>query len=183
VSRITPIDPARAEGRPKELLDAVKAKLGVTPNMTKTMAVSPAVLEGYLGLSDSLEHGELGARLGEQIALAVAEANACGYCLSAHTYLGKNVVKLSDEEIARNRRFDSEDPRVEAGLRFAGAVVETRGGVSDGELDDVRRAGYADAEIAELVAHVALNVLTNYLNRVADVEIDFPVVEPEPAAA
>ncbi|WP_022930317.1 carboxymuconolactone decarboxylase family protein [Patulibacter americanus] len=176
--RIAPIDPTSADAKAKPLLDAVQAKLGVTPNMMRTMAQSPAVLESYLGFGGALGKGTLGARLGELLALDVAEANGCGYCLSAHTYLGTNVAKLSDEQITAARSADSEDPKTRAALRFARQINDGRGHVTDEQVDAVRAAGWGDAAIAEIVAHVALNVLTNYFNTVAQVEIDFPVVLP-----
>lgn len=177
MARIQPVDPAQTTGKAKELLDGVRTQLGSTPNMFTTMAVSPALLEGYLGLSGALRGGRLGGALGEEIALGVAEANECGYCLAAHTYLAKNVAKLSDEDVLNSRHFVATDAKTAAVLEFARAVVETRGGVSDGALDEARAAGLSDAELAEIVGHVALNVLTNYFNRAADVEIDFPRVE------
>ncbi len=183
MTRIIPVDPADVGGKAKELLDAVQATLGATPNMFRTMAVSPAVLEGYLGLSGALRTGELGGRLGEQIALAVAEANDCGYCLAAHNYLGKNLAGLSDDEVEQSRRGDATEPDALAALRFALTLVEKRGGVSDGDVEQVREAGFSDAAIAEIVAHVAVNILTNYFNRAAGVEIDFPAVESLAKAA
>lgn len=177
VSRLGSVEPSEATGRTKELLEAVQAKLGTTPNITKAMAASPAVLEGYLGLSGGLGAGGLDPALRERIALGVAEYNGCGYCLAVHSFVAKNVAKLPDGEIAQSRRFDSGDARVAAGLEFASTVLVNRGGVTDADLDRVRDAGYSDAEIAEIVATVALNVLTNYFNKVADVELDFPPVE------
>lgn len=131
--------------------------------------------EGVLGLSGALARGRLGARLREQIALAVSQANGCDYCLSAHSALGKGL-HLSDAALALARRGRASDPRDEAALRFAKRVVEWRGQVSDADLGEVRRAGYDDGQIVELVANAVLNVFTNYLNQVAETEIDFPVV-------
>lgn len=175
MSRIRALDPAQATGKTKKLLDGVAGKLGSVPNLMRTLATSPPVLEGYLGLSGALAAGSLPAQLREQLALAVAEANDCEYCLAAHTLLGKNS-GLADDDIAAARRGDAEDTRARAALRFALAVVASRGGVDDADLERVRGAGYADDEIAEIVAHVALNVLTNYFNRVAETEVDFPKV-------
>lgn len=175
MSRIHPLDPATASGRAKELLDGVHKALGLTPNMMKTMAHSPAVLEGYLTWNKALSHGVLGARLHEQIALAVAQANACDYCLSAHTALGK-AAGLGAEELSAARRGSAPDRKAEAGLHFAQEVVRQRGQISDETLAQVRQAGYSDGEIAELIAHVALNVFTNYFNLVAQTEVDFPQV-------
>jgi uncharacterized peroxidase-related enzyme len=174
--RLNAVDPARATGKAKDLLAAVKAQLGLTPNMMRTMATSPAVLEGYLSLGTALAGGSLPARLREQIALAVAEANGCDYCLSAHTTLGR-LAGLKDDEIARSREAASTDPKTEAVLRFAVAVVAERGNVSDEEFAQVRGAGFSDGEIAEILAHVAINTFTNYFNKAAGTAIDFPRVE------
>lgn len=173
MSRLQALDPAAATGKAQALLDGVRKKLGLVPNMMRTMASSPAVLEGYLGLSGALGSGQLLATLREQIALAVAQANGCNYCLAAHSLLGSKA-GLANGDVVAARRGDASDPRAHAAIRFALAVVASRGGVADAELERVRGAGFGDGEIAEIVAHVALNVLTNYLNRVADTEIDFP---------
>ena len=179
--RMQALDPTLATGKAKTLLGAVGKKLGLVPNMMRTLASAPAALEGYLGLSAALGGGRLPVKLREQIALAVAEANQCEYCLAAHSLLGKNAGLAADQLVAA-RRGEATDARDLAALRFALAVVDARGAVADEELERVRGAGLGDAEIAEIVAHVALNVLTNYLNRVADTAIDFPKVAPLAAA-
>ncbi|MCX6597776.1 MAG: carboxymuconolactone decarboxylase family protein [Acidobacteria bacterium] len=177
MQRIQAVDQTTATGKAKQLLDGVEAKLGFAPLMMRTMASSPAVLDGYLRFAGALAAGKLSGQLGEQIALAVAEANRCGYCLSAHSTLGK-MAGLTEPVISRNRRAQSDDPAVEAVLRFAQTVVVQKGEVSDEALAAVRAAGYGDAEISEIVAHVALNIFTNYFNIVAATEVDFPVVTP-----
>jgi uncharacterized peroxidase-related enzyme len=144
--------------------------------------VSPAALDGYLGLSGALGKGSLDARTRERIALAVAEFNGCGYCTSAHAFIGKNMAGLSDAEIAANRNGSSTDDRAAAAVRFAIKVVEARGQVSDADVAAIRVAGYSDAEVVEIVLHVALNTLTNYLNEVAETTIDFPAVKARNAA-
>ena len=158
------------------LLDAVQRQLGVTPNLMKLIGNSPSALQGYLSLSGALGKGAIGAKTGERIALAIAEINACNYCLSAHTYLGKNVAKLDDTEIAANRGGTSTDAKADAAVRFAAKVALARGHVSDVDVNAVKSAGYSNAEVIEIVLHVALNTLTNYVNEVAQTEIDFPVV-------
>lgn len=177
MSRIHQINPKEATGKPKELLDAVKAKLGLVPNITRAMANSPAVLEGYLGLSGALSKGDLSAKNREQIALAVGQANQCDYCLAAHTAVGK-MVGLTPDQILDSRRGTAIDPKADALIRFARKVVDDRGHVSDDDMAAVRAAGLDDAAIAEVVANVALNIFTNYFNHVADTDIDFPKVEP-----
>jgi uncharacterized peroxidase-related enzyme len=183
MSRIpTPASIEAAPAAAQPLLEAVKKQLGVVPNLFRLVANSPAALEGYLGLNGALGKGTLDAKTRERIALAVAEINGCSYCLSAHSYPGKNLAKLDDAELAANRRGGSTDPKADAAVRFAVKVVENRGHVTDAELSAVRMAGYSDAQILEIVLHVALNTLTNYVNEVAKTDIDFPVVQARTAA-
>lgn len=159
------------------LLDAVKKQLGVVPNLMKLVGNSPAALEGYLSLNGALAKGSLGAKTGERIALAIAEFNRCDYCLSAHTYLGTHVAKLDESEITANRKGKSNDTKANAAVNFAISVASERGHVSNNALSAVKAAGFSDAEVIEIVLHVVLNTLTNYVNSVAQTEIDFPVVK------
>lgn len=173
--RLNAIDPKEATGKAKELLDGVKAKIGMVPNLMRTFANSPAALEGYLNFSGALGGGLLNAKLREQIALTVADANACEYCLSAHTAIGK-MVGLNETELVASRHAGSSDPKTDAALKFAHQLVAKRGEVLDSEIAAVRAAGYNDGEITEIVANVALNILTNYFNHVAQTVVDFPKV-------
>jgi len=173
--RIIPLNPAEATGKTKTLLTGVQAKLGMTPNLMKTLAHSPSALEAYLGFAGALGHGVLEPGFREEIAIAVAQANSCEYCLSAHATLGK-MSGLTAEEIERSRAAHAVDAKRDAGLQFAEKVVVQRGEVSDQDVAAVRAAGFNDAELTELVAHVALNVFTNYFNIVAGTEVDFPRV-------
>ena len=177
MSRIpTPASIEAAPEKSQPLLEAVQKQLGIVPNMFRAISNSPAALEGYLGLNGALAKGALEAPTRERIALAIAEFNACDYCLSAHTYLGKNLSKLSDAEIAANRDGGSTDAKADAAVRFAVKVAETRGHPSEADLQAVKQAGYTDAQVMEIVLHVALNTLTNYVNETIKTEIDFPVV-------
>lgn len=178
--RLNAIDPTHATGKAKTLLEGVQKALGITPNLMRTFANAPAALEGYLAFNGALSGGVLKSKLREQLAITVAEANGCDYCLSAHTAIG-NGVGLSPDELERARSGDSIDRRTEAALQFAEQVLEARGAVSDDELAAVRAAGYSDGEVAEIVGHVALNVFTNYFNRLAQTEVDFPRVAARPA--
>jgi uncharacterized peroxidase-related enzyme len=173
MARLTQISPEAASGRARELLDVVKGRLGLVPNMTRAMTNSPAALDGYLQLSAALGKGSLSAKVREQIALAVAQANGCDYCLAAHSAVGR-MVGLTADQIRDSRLGTAVDPKVDALIRFALKVVDARGRVGDGELDAVRRAGFDDAAIAEVVANVALHVFTNYFNRLAGTDLDFP---------
>ncbi|MDA7947377.1 MAG: carboxymuconolactone decarboxylase family protein [Hyphomicrobiaceae bacterium] len=185
MSRIEPIDPQKASGQAKELLDAVQSELGATPNLIRTLAQAPSVLNGYLALSKALSAGALSNALREQIALAIAGENNCDYCASAHTLIGRSA-GVNEDELSANLQGESNDARTQALLTFAKSVVAKRGFVSDRELADARTAGISDGEIVEVVGEVARNILTNYLNHVAQTEIDFPFVsagEAEAAAA
>ena len=176
MSAIAPIDPATATGEAGELLAQVQKALGLTPNMTKVMASSPALLRGYLALSSALSSGVLPPGVRERLAIETAEYNGCEYCLSAHTYIGAKIAKVDPDELEQARSARSSDPHVEALLSLSDAIARNHGDVSEAELAAARQAGVSDAEIGEVVGHLALNVLTNYFNVLADVENDWPVV-------
>ena len=175
MQRITAVNPSEATGKTKQLLDSVQAKLGITPNLMKTLAAGPAALEAYLNFGAALGAGHLEAKFREQIALAVAQANSCEYCLSAHSAIGK-MVGLKPEEIASSREAHSADAKRDAGLQFVQALVMQRGVVSDQAVAQVKSAGFTEGDIAEMVAHVAMNIFTNYFNHVARTDVDFPRV-------
>ena len=177
MSRIpTPPSIATAPAASQPLLEAVGKQLGSVPNLFRLAATSPAALEGYLGMMGALARGALPAATRERIALAVAEVNGCNYCLAAHAYLGKNLAKLDDAEIAANRAGSSNDAKADAAVRFAVLVARARGHVGEAALEAVRVAGDSDAQVIEIVQHVALNTWTNYINEVAGTQIDFPAV-------
>jgi uncharacterized peroxidase-related enzyme len=174
IPRPATIVDAPADSQP--LLEAVNKQLGVVPNLFRVVSNSPAALQGYLSLSGALGKGALPAATQERIALAIAEINGCNYFLSAHTYLGKTVARLDEAEIMANRNGSSNDPKAAAAVRFAAQVARKRGHVSEDDLRAVQFAGYDDAQVIEMVLHVALNTWTNYINEVAQTDIDFPLV-------
>lgn len=176
--RLMLADPANMAAGSQQILDAVKAQLGVVPNLFRLAGLSPETLRGLTDLQAALGT-TLDTKLRERIALTVAQANRCDYCLSAHSWLGRNLAGLDDEEIAANRRGRSNDARANAAVAFARRVTETRGRISEGEVGTVRAVGFSDGEIIEIVAHVALNSFTNLLNNVAETEVDFPIVRAD----
>lgn len=182
MQRIPRIDAAGAPAKTAALLDAVKKQMGGVPNIIGTMAQSSAALTGYLGLAGGLASGTFSNAEREQIALAVAGANRCDYCASAHTVLGGRS-GLQPDEIDRNLQARSADPRMQAALRFAARIVASRGNVSDEDLALVRAAGFSDGQVVEILANTVLNIFTNYLNHTATTDIDFPVVSTAPAHA
>lgn len=181
MSRLTIPTREAAPVATQPLLDAVEKQLGVVPNMFRLLAQSPAVLQGYLGLSGALGKA-LDLKTRERIAIAVAQANGCDYCLSAHSYVGLNLAKVPADEIARARHGGSADAKTEAALRFAVKVTEARGKVSTADLAAIRTAGFSEAQILEIVAVVAENFMTNLFNNVAETDIDFPAVHAADAA-
>lgn len=179
--RINPANPNNADAKTAATLNAVHRKLGVLPNIFTTFAQSPAALNGYVQLGECLAGGRLTARQREQVALVVAQENACQYCLSAHAAIGQGA-GLSDDDIERARTGGATDPVDNLITLFALKVARSRGEISDADLAAVREGGLDDGLIVEVIANVALNVMTNYLNKVAGTEIDFPVVELQAAA-
>lgn len=181
MSRLNAPEPTNAPEGSRAILDAVHKQLGVVPNLYRVISNSPAALTGFAGNSAALSK-TLDVRTRERIALAVAQVNGCSYCLSAHTYLGLNLAKLSAEEVALNRQGTSGDAKAAAAVGFATKVAQARGHVSDGDVQSVRAAGFDDAQIVEIIAVVAENFFTNLLNELAKTEIDFPVVQAARAA-
>jgi uncharacterized peroxidase-related enzyme len=160
----------------RELLEGTLKQLGKLPNLYASLANGPAALRGYLAMREALVGGSFSARQREQLALYIAQRNDCTYCVSAHTLRGGKV-GLSEQQLLDTRRGgDAGDPHMDQVLRFTGAVMETGGRVTDEALADARAAGVTDAEIAEVVGHVALNVLSNFFNHVAQPDLDFPLV-------
>ena len=178
MSRIpTPATINDAPEASRPVLEAIQKQIGSVPNIFRLVSTSPAALNGLTALQGALGKGKLPPAPRERIALTMAEANGCDYCLSAHTYTGTKFAKLDDSEIEANRRGTSTDPKAAAAVEFARALVDSRGSVAAGEIEKVRAAGYGDADILEIIAHVALNTFTNYVNEALGTEIDFPRID------
>lgn len=171
MTRITALTIDQASPAAQTLLQGAKAKLGMVPNLFSTLAHSPAALAGYLQLNDALQHGALTGAQRETVALAAAQFNHCTYCLSAHTLMGKGA-GLSADAIASARQGKDDAVAV-----LTQQVLKSRGQINDAELAEARSAGLSDAQIVDVVASVAVNALTNYLNNLAGTAIDFPRVD------
>ena len=182
MSRINVVTHETADPDQKELLDAIQGKLGMVPNFLSILAHSPDALKAFLGLHGITETGRLDPQTGERIALAIAQGNACEYCLSAHTAIGRKA-GLSGAEIDANRAGTSQDVKAAAAVAFARALNTHLGEVTQAEFDAVRAAGYGDAEIVEIITHVGMNILTNLIGNAIRVDIDFPKVSLQPQAA
>jgi len=181
MNRVPLIDRMHTTPERQAVLDEIHAAFGATPAMFRAVAQSPAALRSMWGSFQALGGGTLGARLGEQIAVAVADRNACGYCLAAHTMLGQKA-GASAAEMAAAQGGESSDPQTRAALRFALRVVDAHGQVGGADVQALRDAGFSDEAVVEIIAHVALNLFTNYINLALDVPVDFPVVKLRHAA-
>lgn len=181
MSRITVPSREAAPAASQPLLDAVEKQLGVVPNLFRLVALSPAALQAYLGFNGGLSKA-LDVKTRERIALAVAQINECDYCLSAHSYLGLNLAKIDIAEMALNRKGGSSDAKANAAVAFAVKVTKARGKISDADIAAVKAAGFTDGQMVEIVALVAENVFTNFVNIVAQTDIDFPIIHANEAA-
>ncbi|MCA0375548.1 MAG: carboxymuconolactone decarboxylase family protein [Gemmatimonadetes bacterium] len=181
MSRIRPVDATTTSPAAAEQLAVTRQMFGSVPNMFATAAQSAPTLAALNAFFAALGKAPLGGAVGEQVAIAVAQANGCGYCLSAHTAIG-GMHRVSPANLAAARHGRSDDPTAQAAITLALEIVHTRGRVSDAALARARAAGLDDSAIVEVVGHVALNLFTNYLNNLADTAIDFPVVPLEQAA-
>ncbi|MCO6457421.1 MAG: carboxymuconolactone decarboxylase family protein [Pirellulaceae bacterium] len=182
MQRISAVQPNQAQGRSRELLEAVRQAFGAVPNTAQVMANSPAVLASFLAFSTAMKEAAIGSKLHHQVKLATSHTNSCDYCTSILSAVAPSA-GLSAADVLAGRTRDSEDRRARAALTFAHDVLESRGRVSDQQLAAVREAGYGDAEIVEIVASVLLGCLTNFLNNVARTELDFPQAEPVEACS
>lgn len=180
-SRIPLVSATDAPTASRPLLDAVHGAFGATPAMFRAVANSPAALQAMWGFFGALGGGSIPAKLGEQIAVVVADRNACEYCLAAHTALGRKA-GASAAEMSAAQAGESADPATAAALRFAMKLVEQRGQVGDADVAALRGAGFGDGQIVEILAHVALNLFTNYVNVAFAVPVDFPGVKLRSAA-
>ncbi len=176
MARIQPLEPQNAPEKSRDILLGLEKALGFAPNMYKSMAQAPAVLEGFLGFKKALGTGTLSAKLHEQIALALAGANTCDYCASAHTAIGSKH-GLPADELAANLKGGSSDPATKAALTFALAINAREGFVTDEQDQALRDAGYTEEQVVEVFAQTIFNIFTNYFNHLAQTAIDFPLVQ------
>lgn len=176
MARINVVTHETASAEQKALFDAIQSQLGIVPNFLKVFANSPEALKAFLGLHGIANGGSLDPQTRERIALALAQQNACEYCLSAHTAIGRKA-GLTGAEIEANRAGTSQDAKAAAAVKFARAINDHTGDVTNAELADVRSAGYSEADIVEIITHVGMNILTNLIGRASRVEIDFPKVD------
>lgn len=175
MSYINLANPANVNGSHKELFEQINGAFGTVPNMFKAIGNSEAALQAMFGFFGALGKGKLSKQLGEQVAVRIADINRCEYCLAAHTVLGQGAGATA-EAMSAAQVGKSNDTRTQAALVFAEKVVKSRAQLSQADVTELKNAGFDDEEVAELLAHIALNIFTNYTNVAFDVEVDFPKV-------
>lgn len=176
MERITALNPETAEGKSKDLFEFVMKKLGMVPNMMRVMGHSPAVLSGYLSFNQALDKGAIGAKLAALIALTVANQNKCEYCTIAHTFIAAKMLGVDPDTIRLARTGKASNKKTQAALRFVIQLMTEKGNISVESIDALRKEGFSDGEITEVIAHTALNILTNFISNAALVQLDFPVI-------
>jgi uncharacterized peroxidase-related enzyme len=182
MTKVPLISTTEAPAGSRKVLEETQAKIGMVPNLYRALASSPAALQGYVQLAATLSGGVLSAKAREVLAVAIAEANRCEYCLSAHTAIGK-MVGLKDDAILQAREGRTEDVRLQAMLDLARRMVTHRGQVAPGDFEAARAAGVTDAEFAEIAAHIGMHTFSNYFNNLVETEIDFPRIALRPAGS
>ena len=177
-----PLAPDTTSGMARELLDATQRQLGRVPNLYAAMAHSPIALRGYLDFRGALQQGVLDLKMRERVALLVAQLNDCDYCVAAHTFRGGKIGMAASDLLA-TRRADSADARTAAALRLVKALVLRDEANTGTALTEALQAGWNEAEVGELVAHIALNVFSNYFKQIAEPPLDFPAAPALDGAA
>jgi uncharacterized peroxidase-related enzyme len=174
---IKPVAIETASAEQKKVLEGIKARLGMLPNIYATLAHSPSTLGSMLAYSSGLKKGALSPREIESIALAVAQKNQCDYCLAAHTVMGKGA-GLLPAEMLDVRQGRSADKKMDALVKLAVELTDSQGLPSKVTVRNFYQAGYDDGALVEVIAWVAYNIFTNYINHVAGTDIDFPAAPP-----
>jgi uncharacterized peroxidase-related enzyme len=173
MNRITPLDQTEAPEESNEILTVVNRASGMIPNVLKVLATSPPALHAWWNFKRAIGASKLPPTVHEQLAVLTAAHNGCAYCLSAHSAAARRL-GLSVDEIEAAQRGEATDPLAATVLAFGAAVLAHRGDVPDDALDAARRAGLDDADLIDVVAFVVISTFTNYLNRLAHTELDFP---------
>lgn len=181
MSRINVVEKDTANAEQNELFEAIQSQLGMVPNFLKVFANSPAALGAFLGLHTIAGGGSLESQTRERIALTIAQKTSCQYCVSAHTAIGRKA-GLSTAEIEANRAGTSQDAKAAIAVKFAQALIEHKGEVTNDELVELRDVGYSESDIVEIITHTGMNFLTNLIGKVSRVDIDFPKIELQTAA-
>lgn len=166
-------DSSTAVGAAAARLADLEARHGRVGTMVATMAGSPSVLAGYLDLSRAMKRTKLTRAVTERISLAVQDRLDCAVCLEAHTNAAR-AAGLDDSEISLARAGTSDDPAIAPIIAFGRRAHQEPASITAADIDALRALGLGDRDVLDIVALVALNVLTGTFNLVAGLEPDPP---------
>ena len=165
----------------QQLFDNLQKGLGFVPNLYATFGLSDNGLGAYLAFQQSQAKGAFKAKEREAINLVVSQANNCVYCLAAHTAIGK-MNGFSDEQMLQLRDGHATfDPKLDALVKLAKAITETKGHPATELVDNFIAVGYPQSSIVDLILMVGDKIISNYLHSITQIPVDFPaapVLEP-----
>ena len=169
--RLATIDPTTDTCPGADLLNGPLKEMQI--NIFKGLAAHPEVLQSFLGWAGGSKGGALTPAEHELVALYVGETNNCQYCTAAHTMIAEGAGLVGDASLEARRGSGSEG-RHQALLDFTGAVMETKGHVSNEQLQAFLAAGFDNSAVIEVIAAISVNMFTNLYNHVHATEVDFP---------
>jgi uncharacterized peroxidase-related enzyme len=151
---------------------------GQVPNMFAAMGhLSPSLASAYLEADTALNTAGLGRKELETIKLLVSAQTGCDYCVAAHNMLGKMAGLTADDVRAIRHMEGTGDAKRDALIRFVLGVLRQGGTVPLEAVDDIRAAGYSDAQLLAISYAIAMITFTNTFNRINDTDVDFPAAE------
>jgi len=171
-SVLPPVDPKTAQGKAKEIFEGPLK--GKHFNIYRSVANSPAALDGLLKFSSALNNGVLSAKEREVVQLVVGEANHCHYCVAAHTLLATTSGLTQEQTLEARKGNLTGDAKLQALSRFTSALVTKKGFADKEDLAAFKSVGYTDAHVVEVIGQLALATFTNYFNHVNQTPLDFP---------
>lgn len=175
MQKIKSLDPYTQSGKVQELFNVLENKFGFVPNLAKTMGHSSAALVAYLSFRESILSGVLGSKLGEQIAISVANVNGSDYDSAAHSFIGKRTAGLNENDIILARNGNATDIKTEAALTFSRKLLLKKGKLNEADFNTIHKAGFSNEGIIEIIAHTALAIFTNYFTIALELTVDFPL--------
>jgi uncharacterized peroxidase-related enzyme len=157
----------------QEVQETARKTLGFLPNLLEELSEhNPAAAKLYLTTTELIEEGELTATEREAVFLAVSRYNDCHYCTSIH---GKKAIAagLSPETVDTiNSGGLPSDDRLRPLVQATRLLLDKRGWLDDEDLESLRAKGLGRADLFEINAIIGIKTFSNYVNHVAQTEVD-----------
>ncbi len=166
----------QVDSKSQQIFDNLKKNLGMVPNMYATIGYSSDALENYLNYSGKAGKSTFNTKEIEAIKLAVAEANGCEYCTSAHTAIAK-MNGFTEEETLKLRAGVIEDERLSVLSQLGREIALNRGKVDDSYLENFYAQGFDEKALIDLIAVVIDISFTNYVHNLTHIPVDFPAAK------